>query len=138
VQVQPGGGSFVGKFVGVLHGFEDALLTHSGGGLWQPDAQQLSTLRREIDRKPHKIKRVLADEGIRRTFLGGVGEGDTKVVKAFVSLPTNQSNALKRNPKVSRISFCVVAMEDLDLQRSMMHRRYPDSPDCVSSPQHIS
>ncbi|CAA9960191.1 DUF2461 domain containing protein [Pyrenophora teres f. maculata] len=81
IQVQPNGGSFV------------------GGGFWQPDAGALAKLRRDIDRKPHKIKTMLRNAGIRKHFLGGVGDDDKKAVKAFTNLPTNKSNALKRNPK---------------------------------------
>ncbi|KAF1940682.1 hypothetical protein EJ02DRAFT_455860 [Clathrospora elynae] len=81
VHVQPNGGSFV------------------GGGLWQPDAASLSKLRHDIHRKPHKIKAVLTDAGIRESFLGGVQDDEKKAVKAFTNLETNQSNALKRNPK---------------------------------------
>ncbi|KAL1792594.1 hypothetical protein ACET3X_009101 [Alternaria dauci] len=81
VQVQPEGGSFV------------------GGGFWQPDATTLAKLRRDIDRKPHKIKAVLTDPGIRKAFLGGVKDDEKKAVNAFTSLSMNQSNALKRNPK---------------------------------------
>ncbi|EMD96019.1 hypothetical protein COCHEDRAFT_1166796 [Bipolaris maydis C5] len=81
VQVQPNGGSFV------------------GGGYWQPDAATLAKIRRDIDRKPHKIKSVLRNRDFRETFLGGVQDDDKKAVKAFTSLSMNQSNALKRNPK---------------------------------------
>ncbi|KAL7773671.1 hypothetical protein CFE70_003637 [Pyrenophora teres f. teres 0-1] len=81
IQVQPNGGSFV------------------GGGFWQPDAGALAKLRRDIDRKPHKIKTMLRNAGIRKHFLGGVGDDDKKAVKAFTNLPMNKSNALKRNPK---------------------------------------
>ncbi|KAF2850997.1 hypothetical protein T440DRAFT_529753 [Plenodomus tracheiphilus IPT5] len=81
VQIQPDGGSFV------------------GGGHWQPDAVALSKLRRDIDRKPHKLKSVLRNEGIRKAYLRNVQDDDQKAVKAFTSLPGNQSNALKRNPK---------------------------------------
>jgi uncharacterized protein (DUF2461 family) len=72
-----------------------------GGGFWQPDAATLAKLRRDIDRKPQKIKAVLTDPGIRKTFLGGVQNDEKKAVKTFTNLTTNQSNALKRNPKVS-------------------------------------
>jgi len=40
-------------------------------------------------------------------FLGGVQDDDKKAVQAFVSLAGNRSNALKRNPKVSKLSFSV-------------------------------
>jgi hypothetical protein len=77
-----------------------------GGGLWQPDATQLSALRREINRKPHKLKRVLGRAGIRGTFLGGVSDDEDKVVAAFVAARNNASTALKRNPKVC-LCVCV-------------------------------
>ncbi|CBX93066.1 hypothetical protein LEMA_P039670.1 [Plenodomus lingam JN3] len=69
------------------------------GGYWQPDAASLSKLRRDIDRAPDHLKSVLRNEGIRKAFLHGVQDDNKKVVKAFTSLPGNQSNALKRNPK---------------------------------------
>ncbi|KAJ4319670.1 hypothetical protein N0V94_003813 [Neodidymelliopsis sp. IMI 364377] len=81
VQIQPNGGSFV------------------GGGLWQPDAEPLRKLRREIDRKPHKMKQILNGEQIRKEFLGGTSNNDKKVVKAFIGLTSNASTALKRHPK---------------------------------------
>jgi hypothetical protein len=56
-------------------------------------------MRRDIDRRPRKLKDVLADEPIRRDFLKGVPKNDAKVVKAFVA--ANASNALKTRPKVS-------------------------------------
>lgn len=79
------------------------MLTGVGGGFWQPDAATLAKLRRDIDRKPHKIKAVLRNAGIRKHFLRGAADDDKKVVKAFTNLPMNQSNALKRNPKVSDV-----------------------------------
>ncbi|KAF1851766.1 uncharacterized protein K460DRAFT_362513 [Cucurbitaria berberidis CBS 394.84] len=81
VQIQPNGGSFV------------------GGGYFQPDAPSLSKLRQDVDRKPHKIKAVLTNAGIRREFLGGIPDDEKKAVDAFTSLATNQASALKRNPK---------------------------------------
>lgn len=85
------------------------MLTFQGGGYWQPDAATLAKLRNDIDRKPHKIKSVLRNHGIRKEFLGGVPDDDRKAVKAFTSSTTNQSNALKRNPKVSDEHFCDVS-----------------------------
>ncbi|KAF1963181.1 hypothetical protein CC80DRAFT_487575 [Byssothecium circinans] len=81
LQIQPGGNSFV------------------GGGLWQPEASALSALRRNIDRKPHKIKSVLTNAGIRKAFFGGCAADEKKVVKAFVNQTTNRSTALKKHPK---------------------------------------
>lgn len=76
---------------------------NKGSGLWCPDAHPLSLLRQDIDRKPHKIKAVLTDAGIRKAFLEGVANDEKKAVKAFVNLPQNMSNALKKNPKVRSI-----------------------------------
>ncbi|KAF2017431.1 hypothetical protein BU24DRAFT_345166 [Aaosphaeria arxii CBS 175.79] len=81
VQVKPGGGSFV------------------GGGLWQPEANALSLIRRDIDRKPHKIKRVLNNPGVRKAFFGGIGDGEKKAVEAFVNQSSNKETALKNHPK---------------------------------------
>ncbi|PVH98369.1 hypothetical protein DM02DRAFT_477706, partial [Periconia macrospinosa] len=81
VQIEPGGGSFV------------------GGGLWQPEAGALSALRRDIDRRPQRIKGVLNDAGMRRAFFGGVAANDKKTVKAFVNQSMNSSTALKKHPK---------------------------------------
>ncbi|KAH7116939.1 hypothetical protein B0J11DRAFT_104754 [Dendryphion nanum] len=80
VQVKPGG-SFV------------------GGGLWQPEAQPLALLRRDIDRKPHKIKRVLTDARLRKDYFGGIGNDAKKAVKAFTNQSENKSTALKKHPK---------------------------------------
>jgi uncharacterized protein (DUF2461 family) len=69
--------------------------------LWQPEAAALAKLRRDIDRKPHKIKEALTNAGIRTAFLGNVGDNEKKAVQAFVNLASNKSNALKRHPKAS-------------------------------------
>ena len=71
--------------------------------MWQPEAQPLSLLRRDIDRKPHKIKRVLIDERLRKAFFGGIDADEKKAVKAFANQSSNRSTALKRHPKVSGI-----------------------------------
>lgn len=78
VQIKPGG-SFV------------------GGGLWCPEAQPVAKLRRDIDRKPHKIKAVLMDEGLRNEFFDGLPANEAKAVKAFTA--GNAGNALKSKPK---------------------------------------
>lgn len=85
----------------LLSGYESSNIL-VGGGYWQPDAPALSKLRRDIDRKPHKIKAVLTNELIRKAFLGNVKHDEKKAVKAFVNLSSNKSTALKRNPKVSK------------------------------------
>ena len=81
VQIQPGGGSFVGC------------------GLWHPDAQPVALLRRDFDRKSHKLKKVLLNEAVRKELFNGVPEDEKKVIKAFVEL--NKENMLKTKPKVS-------------------------------------
>ena len=81
VQIKPGGGSFV------------------GGGLWMPEAQALAALRRDVDRRSHKIKSVLTEPGMRKEFFGSVPNDEKKAVKAFVG--QNTENALKTKPKVS-------------------------------------
>ncbi|KAF1966233.1 hypothetical protein BU23DRAFT_487302 [Bimuria novae-zelandiae CBS 107.79] len=81
VQIEPKGSSFV------------------GGGLWMPEASALNALRRDIDRKPHKIKRILTDANIRKAFFGGIANDETKAVKAFTNQSSNRSNALKSHPK---------------------------------------
>ena len=69
-----------------------------GGGLWCPDAEPLSKLRRDVARKSHKIKNVLLDAGIRRHFLGDIVKDEKKAVKAFID--HNGENMLKSRPKV--------------------------------------
>ncbi len=80
VQVSPNGQSFV------------------GGGLWMPEAQQLALMRRDIDRHPERIKRVLTDAGVRKHLLKGIANDEKKAVKTFAA--SNQENALKTKPKV--------------------------------------
>ena len=63
-----------------------------------PDAQPLLLMRRDIDRKPHKIKAVLMDEAIRKNILGGIPNDPKKAIKAFAS--HNSESALKTKPKV--------------------------------------
>lgn len=74
------------------------VLTLLGGGLWMPEAAPLAQVRRNIDRKPNQIKRVLTDAGMRKEFFGGIGNDEKKAVKAFCS--QNSEYALKTKPKV--------------------------------------
>jgi hypothetical protein len=76
-----------------------------GGGLWSPEAGALNLLRRDIDRKPHKIKRVLTDAGIRKEFFGGIPNDAKKAIKAFTNQSENKATALKKHPKVRAIFF---------------------------------
>ena len=87
VQIQPGG-SFV------------------GAGIWHPEAEPLSLLRRAVDRKSHKLKKVLRDPLIRKECLKGVPDNEKKVVKAFTD--GNAENALKNKPKVGYNRYSVL------------------------------
>lgn len=64
-----------------------------------PEAAPLALLRTDVDRKSHKIKRVLNDAGIRKEILGGILNDEKKAVKSFVS--QNTEGALKTKPKAS-------------------------------------
>lgn len=48
-------------------------------------------MRRDIDRHPERIKGILLDDGVRKTFLDGVSRQESRAVKAFVD--TNSGNA---------------------------------------------
>ncbi|KAL1636390.1 hypothetical protein SLS58_009809 [Diplodia intermedia] len=58
-----------------------------------PAADSLQKLRREIDRKPHKIKRVLTDVNLRREFFDGIPNDEKAAVRAFAK--KNAESALK-------------------------------------------
>lgn len=70
-----------------------------GGGLWQPEAASTAAMREAINNSPQRLKDVLAEEGIRKEFLGGVGKSGAGAVSAFVK--RNSESALKTKPKVS-------------------------------------
>ena len=78
VQIQPNGWSFV------------------GAGLWHPDAAPLALLRQDIDRKSHRIKRVLMEPQLRKIFLHG-SKNEKESIKAFTKC--NEENILKTKPK---------------------------------------
>jgi hypothetical protein len=69
-----------------------------GAGLWMPEAQPLASLRADIDRKPHRLKRVLMNPQLRKQILRGAPNDEKKVIKAFAT--QNSENALKTKPKV--------------------------------------
>jgi hypothetical protein len=75
------------------------MLTSSftGGGLWHPEADAIAAVRNDIDTNPQRIKRVLAEEPLRKEFFSSA-TNETKAIKAFVS--SNSENALKTKPKV--------------------------------------
>lgn len=64
-----------------------------------PEANAVALLRRDIDRRPQRIKAALKNAGIRREFLEGVPDNDAKVAKKFVA--QSSQSALKTKPKVS-------------------------------------
>ena len=68
------------------------------GGVWQPESPPMALMRKDLDKKSHKIKNVLMAPAMRKEFLGGIGADEKKAVKAFVGM--NQENALKTKPKV--------------------------------------
>lgn len=55
-------------------------------------------MRRAIDRHPERLKGVLVESRLRKEFLEGAPNNETKAVKAFVA--ANKENALKTRPKV--------------------------------------
>ena len=68
-----------------------------------PEAQPLALLRRNIDRKPEVIRRVLTGAALRKKVLGGIPNDEKKAVEAFAL--HNAENALKTKPKV-RLNLC--------------------------------
>lgn len=85
-----------------------------GGGLWHPPGDQVRLLRQSIDERPARWRRVLNEPRFRKTFLEpkmktkkgrkdpDLGMDDPEAaVLAFAS--SNQENALKKKPNVSRI-----------------------------------
>ena len=74
-----------------------------GGGLWHPDALPLAALRRNIDQRPHKIKDVLTQPGLRKDFFGGVPDRQELAVKAFID--NNREGMLKTKPKVRPLRY---------------------------------
>jgi len=57
----------------------------------------LALLRADIDRKPHRLKRVLMNPQLRKQILRGAPNDEKKVIKAFAT--QNSENALKTKPK---------------------------------------
>jgi hypothetical protein len=70
-----------------------------------PEAQPLALLRRNIDRKPERIRDVLMEPMMRKHVLN-VQKDEKKAIKAFAG--QNQDNALKTKPKVCQVSFSSV------------------------------
>ncbi len=75
----------------------------TGSGLWHPEAQPLSLMRTNIDRKPKRLRRVLTEPQMRKEILGVTQNDEKKAIKAFAE--QNKENALKTKPKVCVLSF---------------------------------
>ncbi|OQO07185.1 hypothetical protein B0A48_07754 [Cryoendolithus antarcticus] len=71
--------------------------TPYSGGLWHPEAAPTAAMRRDIDRRPNRLKDILLEPRVRRDFLKNAPASAQKAVKAFIS--TNEENALKTRPK---------------------------------------
>ncbi|KAL9008400.1 MAG: hypothetical protein Q9173_006471 [Seirophora scorigena] len=106
-----------------------------GGGLWCPEAAPLAAMRRDIDRKSHKLKNVLLDPLLRKEFLGGVSKDDKKAVKAFCG--QNQENALKTKPKVRSLNLLLGVFSHL-LGRGHSTRRVSAGSLASTSANHAS
>lgn len=82
-----------------------------------PEAQPLALLRRDIDRRPERIRKVLLDPAMRKHLLGGVRNDEKQAITAFTK--QNQENALKSKPKVRDVNFTF----SLECSRSATSRR---------------
>ncbi len=71
---------------------------NTGGGLWQPEAAPTAAMRNSIDHHAERLKNILMDVGVRKSFLSDAPKQESKAVKAFVV--SNAGNALKTKPKV--------------------------------------
>ena len=61
----------------------------------------MALIRQDVDRKSHKLKKVLMAPDMRKEFFNNCKPDEGKVVKAFAAM--NQENALKTKPKVCNI-----------------------------------
>lgn len=66
-----------------------------------PEPGPLAALRRDVDRRPDRLKTVLRDPQFRKEFLKGAPNDDKKTVKAFADM--NSATALKTKPLVSDV-----------------------------------
>ncbi|KAI9786422.1 MAG: hypothetical protein M1839_006882 [Geoglossum umbratile] len=97
-----------------------------------PEASSLALIRREIDRKPHKLKRILRAAELRREFLNSVPDDEKKVVEEFVS--GSSVNALKTKPKSFDADHRDIAL--LRLRSFTVSRKLPD--EVFSAPDGIN
>lgn len=99
-----------------------------GGGLWQPDADSLYKLRRSIDERPRKWRRILMWDAFRSEFLPSPKKHDEQtVLKAFAK--ANAENALKTKPKGFTADHPDIEL--LKLRNFTISKRVPDS--CFTS-----
>ena len=89
VQISPNGQSFVGS------------------GLWMPEAQPLALLRRDVDRKPERLRGILTGPAIRKHIFNGISKDEKKAIKAFAD--QNKENMLKTKPKVRCLQMLLFA-----------------------------
>ncbi|KAK4947206.1 hypothetical protein LTR10_013978 [Elasticomyces elasticus] len=68
-------------------------------------------MRQSIDRHPERLKAILMDAEMRKSFLGNAPNNNSKAVKAFVE--SNAGNALKTKPKITFINS-VIMPDDAD------------------------
>ncbi|PSR82102.1 hypothetical protein BD289DRAFT_23828 [Coniella lustricola] len=95
-----------------------------GGGTWMPEAGKLAKLRASIDEHPQQWRRVLSEEGFRRTFLAGTKKGDAEgCIKAFTK--HNKGNALKKKPKNYEADHRDIEL--LKLRNFTIGKKIPDS-----------
>ena len=76
-----------------------ALTSYVGGGLWHPEGPAIEKLRDDIDESPHRVRRALMSDGLRRDFFKGAKD-EKAVIAQFTGM--NADSALKTKPKVSR------------------------------------
>jgi uncharacterized protein (DUF2461 family) len=69
-----------------------------GGGLWHPEGPAMEKLRDDIDENPHRLRRALMSDGLRRDFFKG-SKDEKAVITQFTGM--NAESALKTKPKVS-------------------------------------
>lgn len=62
-----------------------------------PEAAAVAALRKDIDKRPRNLVKVLLNESIRKQFLGGVKKDEKLAIKAFAD--SNKENALKTKPR---------------------------------------
>lgn len=59
----------------------------------------MAAIRRNIDRHPDQLRRVLSDKAMRSEFLNKASSKDEDMISAFCSSKSNAESALKTKPK---------------------------------------